>query len=738
MLKLEYRIINIRVMFAVFCGLMVGIFFPFLLVKGIVDFATLITLTVIMFLVALGFFVYAEATRKYNLTTEYRKDVSALTQFAVVGFLLAFVIGGFVTMPSLMRIFKLTDYGNTEVEVTGVVSDYVQSESSHKKFIIDNCAINVGMQHYSTDYKICVYSTAFLDIELGDIITFSAVLDKNDFFRSIEFTQLIQNIGYTTFIDSSDTIVTEGNLELKDIVKQNTKDLLDVNLNEDNAGISYAILFGEKQGLSDNIKDMFSYAGISHILAVSGLHIGVLVSLLYFVLKKLKVNRFVRLIILGVILLFYSYLCSFTPSVCRASIMALLVAFCDCIYVEYDYLSGLSIAGIIILLFNPMALFSISFQLSFLCVFAIISLAPTLTRLLKKAKLPEFLASAIAVSVATNIVILPVCINVFDQVSLLGIIANILVLPVFSFVYILLFACVLLGLILPGLGIFLYLPNLFLHIVKVVANYISSLGFGVFRVFNISYWALFLICLLTLTLHFLMIRKFYKFVIIATMLVFVSGLFVDSITTNNYFDDNLLFSLKYNSNSCYYVNDNKVTLIGSNVDSKTIIRDLKNFRIKNIDTIIAYDFELNDIENFDKIVSECGVKRIYLPINFEYDYIKDKYGDVIFYSSNVIIDNMKLNSIIYDDQIIGITLDINEIGKILIPEIKPTKAESQYLMENYSDYEIVYVNSDNIKLNLLDLKPKLIISNEDCALGDIELEEIDYYVLNKRTIEEFV
>ena len=132
------------------------------------------------------------------------------------------------------------------------------------------------------------------------------------------------------------------------------------------------------------------------------------------------------------------------------------------------------------------------------------------------------------------------------------------------------------------------------------------------------------------------------------------------------------------------------------------------------------------------------MKRIYFPNNFESEYIKNKYSNSVFYSSNVIIDNMKMNSILYNDQIIGIALDIDDFGKILIPEIKPTKAESQYLLENYSDYEIVYVNSDNIKLNLIDLNPKLIISNEDCALGDIELEEIDYYILNKRNIEEFV
>ena len=110
------------------------------------------------------------------------------------------------------------------------------------------------------------------------------------------------------------------------------------------------MLFGGKQGLSDELKDMFSYSGISHILAVSGLHIGVLVSLIYYCLKKIKLNKFVKLILLATVLIFYSYLCDFTPSVCRASIMAVILCLCDLYKIQYDALSSLSIAGIIILL----------------------------------------------------------------------------------------------------------------------------------------------------------------------------------------------------------------------------------------------------------------------------------------------------------------------------------------------------------------------------------------------------
>ena len=90
----------------------------------------------------------------------------------------------------------------------------------------------------------------------------------------------------------------------------------------------------------------------------------------FFLLYFLTPNSWKNLVIFMGSLVFYSYLCSFTPSVCRASIMAIVLTLCDIYLIEYDSLSSLSIAGLIILAFSPFALFTISFQLSFLCIFA--------------------------------------------------------------------------------------------------------------------------------------------------------------------------------------------------------------------------------------------------------------------------------------------------------------------------------------------------------------------------------
>ena len=114
--------------------------------------------------------------------------------------------------------------------------------------------------------------------------------------------------------------------------------------------IGYAMLFGESDILEDEVNDSFKYSGVAHLLAVSGFHISVIVSVLVFLLNKLKANKGVMISVVGVILAFYAYLCSFSPSVIRAILMSLLLMYANIKNKEYDRLSALSLSLIVILL----------------------------------------------------------------------------------------------------------------------------------------------------------------------------------------------------------------------------------------------------------------------------------------------------------------------------------------------------------------------------------------------------
>lgn len=378
--------------------------------------------------------------------------------------------------------------------------------------------------------------------------------------------------------------------------------------------------------------------------------------------------------------------------------MAVLSALCVLWQVEYDILSSLSIAGIVVLLINPLNLFLISFQLSFLCVLGIIAFAPTLEKFFIRIKCPKFLAGILALSISVNIIILPVCFNSFDYVSILGVFSNIIVLPLFSMVYILLFALVVVGCIFPFVGGILRVPEVFLHLIKLFATTFANIGFGVFKVFHMGYVALFLLMIIYLIIHFLMVNKWLKFSFVGVLSLMLVIVFTANCVPIKYNNNSVLVYSQRNSNVVFYVDGDDITMIGCNIEEYYLTKQLKYFKIDNIDRIIAYDFQLNDLKSFNAICETFNVGEIYLPDSFSYENLLAKINNVKLYSDNLTIGDMLLENIVKDN-IIGVKFDIN--GKsYLIPELSPTFSESNYIENNYKNVDYLIISSADVKINL--------------------------------------
>lgn len=730
---MKERIINIRVMFVSFCGLLVGILFS--IFNTFQNFTVLKTVlfSFIILAISLFLFLYGFFTRKRNSLYRARKNVSSLLMVSGVCFLLTVICGVCIVLKPYSNLINLNSYTN-EVKVEGVVSDYVSGKATHTKFIISDCYIESDGVLQKCDFKICVYADSFTDVSLGDkVILNNCILNKYSYAKDNELIKLCQGLGYQTYVNFDNIDGESGTVILRDKIKDKTKNIIFNNLNVDNGNIVYATLFGEKEGLSNEIKNSFSYAGISHILAVSGLHVGILATAILFLLKKIKMNKYIRVIVLSSILFFYAYLCSFSPSVCRAGIMTILLSICDALQIEYDGLSSLSIAGIIILLFSPLQVLSLSFQLSFLSVFGIIAFTPTITRLFCKIKIPKTLASVLAISISTNIAILPVCANAFTEVSLLGVISNIFILPIFTVSFILSFIILIISFIFSGFGVLLVIPNLFLHLIKVLADFSVSLHSLIFRTFENAYSILFLLCVSLLLLHYLMVKKIIKTAIILPLMIIAIMQF--SFANMEYSCDmnTLAFSYQYNSNVVFYLEDDNVTMIGSNIEYNELLYTLKDLKIRKIDTIIAYDLQLNEIDNLRSICENCNTTEIYIPEKFNYKEISSKFNNVKYYENEINLNSLKLDSVNYLNQTIGIYLNIYEIGDILIPELKPTKKEGA-ILSNYRDVDYFYQPKLSYNVDIDILTPEKIITNS--GEGDmISLENLGKILINKEGMQ---
>lgn len=201
-----------------------------------------------------------------------------------------------------------------------------------------------------------------------------------------------------------------------------------------------ALSLGYRENLDDDLKRSFSKAGAMHVLAVSGLHTGVLwvvltALLTFFGLRKpLYEERCKRILLASTITAMmwcYAALTGWSPSVVRSVIMISVVEVGVMLYERGNTLNTIAAAAVLILLWHPSDLFSVGFQLSFAAVTAIVLFNPILEEFLPptRNKVLNFFEQLIITSLSAQLGTLPLTLHYFSQTSNYFLITNILVLP---------------------------------------------------------------------------------------------------------------------------------------------------------------------------------------------------------------------------------------------------------------------------------------------------------------------
>jgi competence protein ComEC len=148
------------------------------------------------------------------------------------------------------------------------------------------------------------------------------------------------------------------------------------------AGILTAMLLGDRQDFAPSLWGIFQRTGTAHIIAISGLHVGVVAAVLILFVRLVPVSPVVRYVITIVILIFYAVLTGGQPSVVRAVMMVSVFMLGLSLERESQGINALALAALGLFLLNPMTLYNIGFQLSFMCVFFILISLPMTTILL--------------------------------------------------------------------------------------------------------------------------------------------------------------------------------------------------------------------------------------------------------------------------------------------------------------------------------------------------------------------
>jgi competence protein ComEC len=350
-------------------------------------------------------------------------------------------------------------------------------ENSVQKVILDN----VSIDNEEIKENIYVYVYGFPYLNVGDNIEFESEIEKSSAFYNESFSSFNykNNIRYNTRINGSEIEILGSNRHINETIRLSVKEKLIQNMTPDHAALAYAMLFGDTSEVDISTMDDYRGSGILHILSVSGLHVGIIIGFLYWFFRKIRCPNLVSFLIIIGILVFYCYLCGFVPTVVRASIMSICLLGSALIGKKYDALSAVGLAGLLILLIKPLYAYDIGFQLSFGCMIGISMLYSPLNYYFRKVKIPKFISSSLAISISAQLFILPVLINAFGGSSIFSVFLNVLIVPVFSVAYIIIFLSTPLLFISGFFGNFLWFSSLLMQGINICANFVASLTWSI-------------------------------------------------------------------------------------------------------------------------------------------------------------------------------------------------------------------------------------------------------------------
>ncbi|MCL6294134.1 ComEC/Rec2 family competence protein [Jejuia spongiicola] len=418
----------------------------------------------------------------------------------------------------------------------------------------------------------------------------------------------------------------------------------------DELAIINALLLGQRQDISEEVYTSYTNAGAIHILAVSGLHVGIILIILSLVFKpieRLKHGRLIKTILLVLCLWCFALIAGLSASVTRAVTMFSIVAIAINLKRPTNIYNTLAISMFVILLFKPMFLFDVGFQLSYLAVFAIVAIDPILYNLWKpKNWLIDKYWHTLTVTVSAQFGIIPISLFYFHQFPSLFFISNLVIIP-------------LLGIIL-GLGILVillavtnllpnFIANVYGYIISGMNNFVgwvSKQESFLFKdiAFSLLYVLVSYLAIITL-IKFLKKRNVFNLKLLLISVLIIQCAFIYSI----YKKSSNQFIVFHKSRYTLLVNNsNNNLLVAHDFDSLTQLKNkiIKDFTIGNqIKTIEKDTLKSVYILNNKKllVIDSLGVYNIKL---FKPDYVLLRQSPKI--NLNRLIDSIKPKHVIAD------------------------------------------------------------------------------------------
>ena len=414
--------------------------------------------------------------------------------------------------------------------------------------------------------------------------------------------------------------------------------VIDTYFSGDEAGLLRGILLSDKMGFSEEFRERLSDTGMMHITVASGLHVNCVLAVLLWILFSFRIHKRYAYPAAIAVLCAYAFLQGLTPSIIRAVIMTSIFLVGELLSRDYDRRNTLYITAFLMLLFDPYMIYSIGLQLSFGAVLGIILFAAPIDNYLVRVVKVKKLSSLISVSIAAQILILPVLAFYFDKISLYSIVANLLIVPVLTVTLALGFALFAVSWMGTAVGtVVAFVLGLFAKYINGVIYVVSILPFATVDMFTMNIWKMLVYYLLFVILYLLIMKKSRKAVFTVSG---ICAILVICIIAVNVYTGSLLrvtfINVGQGDAALIHIPGGKTAIIdggGSSAVSETDLGEklfvpyLKHSGVETIDYAFVSHFDKDHAQGIAAAARLMNVKNLVLPHRRENEAIE--YKDII-------------------------------------------------------------------------------------------------------------
>ncbi len=541
-------------------------------------------------------------TSIYILIIKYQKTKKLFRREAIILMIIVVTIG-------YLNIKNKENNFNNKYKDTSKIEAIVKVKSNIKESEYSKSFTGKVLKSYSreniTNTKLNIKFNSNIQLNKGDIVKVIGEYEDTNYYKNegnfnyrnyLKKDNIYGNLKVSKIkiVKKNNNIINNLNIQIKEKIKNN--------YSNQTANFIETIILGDKTNLLDIVKEEFSNSGLSHLLAISGMHIAIIILISNAILDHIIKNYKIKNILLLIIIIIYATIINLSSSSARAIIMAILHIISKLIYKKDNFLVNISLASLILLIINPYNLIDSGFQLSFIASLGIVIILPKIEKLELKNKILKYIYVSLLVSISANILILPIIINTFKKISLSMFLIQIIITPILYIIEIL----GLVTIVIPSQLVFVIKP--ILEISVSIFNYISQINF--FTIYTKVPKPI------TITIYYLsalvyIIKPKRKFIIQICKKTIILLLILNlTISIINQADTNLkiyMIDVGQGDSTLIITAENKKILIDGgglenyDIGEKVLIPYLLNKQIKTLDYVMISHFDRDHVRRNNNI-----------------------------------------------------------------------------------------------------------------------------------------